>query len=410
MSIYIKSITLVIGVFLLRPTALGQQYTTFGVILVLFAFGIHMLECLKNRKSYFVTRKNFIIILTSVLLWTYLLSHALVAGSNHLDFVIKASIAHIIVISCAAVILSHQKSNYMFFRHLMKIFIFFSITYTLTFILGMFLGISFDRLKLFNLPVEGYEQAGEVYFPFTQLYGFMTVGSLQLPRGLGFFRESGIFQAFLIWAFFNLNNYRLDNKKNKVLLFLGIVGTFSTTGIVTFFTVFAIKLFLTKRRFWSLILVSLSIFVLFYAPYIGLKSKSVTHSTSISDRSFATKTGLERLIENPVGIGLYNTESSKVANEGINLLAMSYTVGIIGLIIILVTYFLPIYGYAFKRSYLVGVIPFFITFLISQPILDAPFIYLMFMADYGSLTSFENDIKVKSDITKERDGYLRNIS
>ncbi|MEH7249171.1 hypothetical protein V7114_20640 [Neobacillus niacini] len=383
MSTYIKIFILLIASFLLRPSAFGQQYTTYAVILVLFAFGIHVLEILKNRDSYFATKKNFVVITVSLLLWTYLLAHALIVGSNHMDFVIKASIAHIVVIGCTAIMFSHEKTNYLFFRHLIKLLIFFSFSYCVTFVIGMF-GLGFDSLRILTIPVQGYQNSGNIYFPFTQLYGFMTVGNLQLPRALGFFRESGIFQAFLIWAFFNLKQYGLEDKRNKLILFLGILGTFSTAGIAVFFGVYAIKLFLSKRKILSVILISIGILGLFYAPYVGLKSKSVTHSTSISDRSYATNQGLERLMENPLGTGLYNTEMFDIANQGINLLAMSYTIGFIGIFLVLLAYFLPLYAYPFKQSYLVGVLPFFITLLISQPILDAPFIYIMLMANYGS--------------------------
>lgn len=389
MSTYLKIFILLISAFLLRPSAMGQEFTNIALVLVVCAFAIHLLEILKNKENQFITRKNFIILTTSLLLWSYLLAHALVVGSNHMDFVVKATVAHMVVIVCATIILSHEKSNFLFFRWLIKFLIFLSFSYCVTFVIGMFIGIRFESLQLFNIPVEGYESSGNIYFPFTQLYGFMTVGNIQLPRALGFFREAGIFQAFLIWAYFNLKQYGLDNKKSKVLLFLGIIGTFSTAGIAVFFGVYAVKLFLTKRKFLSIALITLGVIGLLYAPYIGLKAKSVTHSTSISDRTFATFNGLERLKENPIGTGMYNAEMFNLANSGINLLAMSYMIGAIGLVLVLVAYFLPLYGYPFKRSYLVGIAPFFVTLLLSQPILDAPFIFIMLMANYGSAFSVE---------------------
>ena len=272
--------------------------------------------------------------------------------------------------------------NYLFFRWFIKILLFFSISYSITLILGMFIGISFDKLLMFNIPVEGYESSGNIYFPFTQLYGFMTVANIKLPRALGFFRESGIFQAFLIWAFFNLKQYNLESNKNKIILIFGIIGTFSTAGIAVLFGVYAIKLFINKKQMVSICLIGMSVIGLIYTPYIGLKAKSVTHSTSISDRSLATMNGLKRLKGNPFGTGIYNIEVNAIENSGINLLAISYKIGLIGLVLVLLVYFLPMYGYLYKRNYFVGVLPFFMTLLISQPILDAPFIYIMLLANY----------------------------
>lgn len=393
MSTYVKITSLLLGMFLVRPSALGEQFTSLGIIMVLFALGIHLLEYLKVRENHFITLKNFNVLIMTILLWVYLLVHALIVGSNHFDFVLKATMTHLIIILTCVVILSHEKSNKVFFKSLIKILLFFSFSYSITFVLSMVLGLGFDRLLLLSIPIEGYETSGNVYFPFTQLYGFMSIGSINLPRGLGFFRESGIFQAFLIWAYFNLKQYNLNSKKNKFLLIIGIFGTFSTAGIAVFFAVYAIKLFLNKRKILSLGLVSIGLYGLFYAPYIGIKSKSITHATSITDRSYATLNGLTKLADNPIGTGLYNTEFFDVTNSGINLLAMSYTIGIIGFILVLAVYFSPLVGYPYKKNYLIGAMPFFITLLISQPILDAPFIYVMLLANYHNC-----DFKVKENV------------
>lgn len=395
MFTYTKILLLFVTVLLIRPTAFGQQYTTYGIILALLALGMHLIESLKANNNFKIPRKNFIVITTAILMWTFLLAQASLVGSNHLVFAMKACVAHLIILISCGIILSHNKSNYLFFRGLLKIFIFFSFSYLVTFVITMFLGVNYSKLFLFSIPVEGYTSGvGNIYFPFTQLYGFMTVGNLELPRDLGLFRESGIFQAFLIWAFFNLEQYNLDKKIFKFILFIGVIGTFSTAGIAVFFAVYAIKLFVNKRKILSTILITISILGLFYAPYVGLKSKSITHSTSITDRTYAITTGLHGLLQNPLGTGLYNAGQDDVANSGINLLAMSNQLGFIGLALVLMVYFLPLFGYKNKRNYLIGVIPFFITLLISEPILDAPFIYIMMFANYGN--AYERELVQKS--------------
>lgn len=397
MSVYLKIIPLILSVFLIRPSAMGEQFTSVALVLILFSAFIQLLEWLKYRNKFSISKKNLIVTITCLGLWTFLLMHALIQDSNNLEFVLKATISHMIVISIGAIILSHQRTNLLFFKGLIKVFIFFSFSYCITFFLTMVLGIEFEKLLLFKVPVEGYESSGDVYFPFTQLYGFMTVGDIRLPRVLGFFRESGIFQAFLIWAYFNLKQYGLNNKKNKALLLIGIVGTFSTAGIAVFFAVYAFKLFLTRKKFLSIFLVIISVFGLIYAPFIGLESKSVTHESSITDRSFAMKDGVNRMMENPIGTGLYNAEWYDSRTSSINLIAMSKNLGVFGLTFVLLTYFLPAAFYEYRRSYLIGVMPFFLTLLLSQPILDAPIVYLIMLANYGN-TSRANT--VTSETTK----------
>lgn len=382
MFIYFKILLLVISFFLLRPSGLGQQYTNYGLCLILVAFFLHAIEQYKYKNSYYLPKKNVIVIGSSLLLWLYLFAQSVMVGANNIDFVLKASVAHITTIICYGVILSHKKSNYLFFRWIIKIFVLFSISYYITFVISLFVGGDFNRLFLFTIPIESYETSGNVYLPFTQLYGFMNVGNISLPRSLGLFRESGIFQAFLIWAFFNLKQYDLESRKNKIIILLGIISTFSTSGIVIFFVVYSINLFFAKKRLLSMILILIGIFAALYTPYIGLHYKSETHGTSISDRTSATKNGLERLIENPIGVGLYNKDDYESGTAGINLMALSYKIGAMGLILVMIVYFFPMFRYPYKNHYLVGVMPFLVTLIISQPILDAPIIYVMFLANY----------------------------
>lgn len=97
MFTYIKVLTLLIAAFLVRPTAFGQNMTSLAIILGMFVLFLYLIETLKTRKSE-ITKKNFIVLLSSSILWIYFLVHAWIAGSNHMEFVIKAFIAHMIII------------------------------------------------------------------------------------------------------------------------------------------------------------------------------------------------------------------------------------------------------------------------------------------------------------------------
>ncbi|MGG0510613.1 hypothetical protein ABE078_24435 [Priestia megaterium] len=381
MLTYIKVLILLVAVFLVKPAAMGQSLTSVGLFLSLFSLSIHLIQFSKKKIKF--TRKNFIVACSTLLVWTYLLGHASILGSNHLDFVIKAYLAHLIIIVSGAIILSDRKSNFLFFKFFILSLVISSISYSITYILSLKMGL--ETLYLFTLPIEGYKGSGNIYLPFTILYGVLNVGDIQLPRLLGLFRESGILQAFLIWAYFNLKSYNLNNKKwIKVFLVLGIIGTFSTTGIAVFLSTCVIYLLLNKK-FLSSILISITMLLaLFFTPYIGLAYKSETHGDSINDRMYATFNGLEKLKEHPLGEGLYQMNYSDLSNSGINLLAISYKIGAIGFFLVLMMYLVPLYKYTHKKNYLICIFPLFITMLISQPLLDAPLVLIMFLANYES--------------------------
>lgn len=365
----------------MRPTALGQGYTSYACVLCIFVLCVHILGMIKNRNTV-ITKKNFIIIVTSITFWLYLVVHALLVGSNGMDNVLKAATYHVLIIFTFAIILSSKKENFLFFHWFIKILFFFSLSYTITVVLGTFVG-GIENLHLFNFKIETYNHPALVYFPFTSLSSFMIVGNIHLPRFLGMFREPGILQAFLIWAFFNLEQYKLNSKKIKFTLAIGIFGTFSTAGIAIFIGTIAMKYFLNRKVLKSILIVSFCIIALVYTPYIGVKSKSINAAASVDERSYATKVGLEKFMDNPIGTGMYNHGDYDMYNAGINLLSSSYMIGAIGLFLILLVYFLPMYKYPFKTAYLVGITPLLITSLYSQPILDAPLVYIMLMANYG---------------------------
>lgn len=383
MVIYIKIILLLIAVYLVRPTALGQSMTMYGMGIGLFVLFLQFGQSIRYKKIGF-TKKNFIVVLTTSLLWTYLLAQASMLSDNHMDFVIKAFLSNVILVVACSMVLSNERSNYLFFRGFILSLVITSVMYCITYLLSCFINI--EKLYMFSLHIIGgnYEGSGRVYFPGTVLYSYFTVGSLQLPRLQGLFREAGILQAFIIWAFFNLKTYNLNNKWVKLFLILGLVGTFSTAGIGVFLGTVCFYLILNKKPIRGIMFLAFMCIALFYTPYIGLADKSETHGASISDRQIATTVGIEKLYENPIGEGIYSVNPSDLTNSGINLLAGSYKYGIFGVLLILVAYFAPMYKYRAKKNYLISIFPIFVTMLLSQPIVDAPLVYILFLAMYAN--------------------------
>ena len=73
----------------------------------------------------------------------------------------------------------------------------------------------------------------------------MNVGSLSFPRLQSVFRESGIAQAFFVWAF-AMAYFGSKNKWLLLGLIFGLLLTFSTTGLTTALIVFPL-VFFAKR-------------------------------------------------------------------------------------------------------------------------------------------------------------------
>src|SRR5690554_189519 len=399
MSMYLKIIILLLAAFTMRPTVFGQAYTAFSLVFCLAAFFIFVLEKMKSNMSVgVVTRKNFYVLLMIFVSWLYLLSHAWIMGSSNVEAALNATIIQLVTITIFALILSSEKENYIFFKWFIKLLVFFSFSYVVTVFLSFFIDIR--TLFLFELPIEGRTyHTHNFYFPLSSTLGSFTVNGITLPRFLGFFREPGILQAFLIWALFNLKQYDLDNIKNKLLLLLGIIGTFSTTAIVVLIGTLAVKYIINKKVFRGFAIIGISILALIYVPYVGIADKVTTHEESINARSTATVNGLVNLMDNPFGTGLYDVGINDVELSGINLLAASSKIGIIGLVLVLMVYILPMLGYQAKKNYLIGITPILITLLYAQPIFDSPLIYALLMANY-TYTPIEADEKSRSNIPK----------
>lgn len=372
--LYTKLIFMFSGCLLIRPSVFGQQWTTLGVLFIGFAFFVHLIEH-SVRREIRLNRTHRYVLVFSVLVWLYFLVHSHLLNVQNFDFVIKLVMTMLAVIPMMAILLSDETLNYKFFRGMIKFLIFISISYYVSFILSLFL--SWDKIAMFDVVVEGYG-VKSIYFPLTHIYGFQ--GFDQLPRLGGFFRESGILQMFIIWAYFNLHSYNLDTKKVKISLIFGLIATFSTIGAAIFLAVFAIKLFFNQRKFISLVIMPIGIYAAYNLPLLGIKAKASINTASISDRSMSMSEGIKMLAKHPFGVGLYNGELG--TNSGINLIANSQAIGIIGIILILTLYYLPMITAEDKKSFFLSSAPIVFTSLFSQPLIDAPLVYILLLATY----------------------------
>lgn len=373
---------LLLAMPLMRPNILGESFSAVAAVLVLVAF---MGDVCRRQieRDYTVPMKFWTIIILNTTLWLYIAAQSTLTGiyGNYTN-TLKATVLHLFIVNPAAIILSNKKCNSAFFRGLIFLSVLLILSYLLSFIISLV--VSWDRMYLFQFPMERADYAGKVYFPFTILYQLSIGYLVALPRFQGFAREAGILQCYLIWAFFACEYFKISRWYIKPLLVVGIVGTFSTIGVGLFGVVYAIKMFL-KGQFFAFFLIGiLGAATFLYAPLIGISDKGTTHGSSIKDRNDAIVEGWDGFITNPFGTGLYTSNTTR-ENEGINLVGLFPSIGFVGVLLVLAIYFVPLYFDKEQRlQSFVCISPIFLTLLLSQPILDAPFIYMIFMAIYGA--------------------------
>jgi hypothetical protein len=118
-------------------------------------------------------------------------------------------------------------------------------------------------------------------------------------------------------------------------------------------------------------------------PFIGVNSKLLTHSSSINDRL----PNIEEITF--LGSGIY---SSDLQNSAINLLKGSTSLGL--MLTLFYMYFFTLMcwlgtpkGQGLKIF--ICLLPLFLTSLFSQPLVDAPFLYLVLYITRASPWTFE---------------------
>ncbi|MDP2690261.1 MAG: hypothetical protein Q8P48_09135, partial [Deltaproteobacteria bacterium] len=300
-----------------------------------------------------------------------------------------------------AVILSRRELNRAFFRALVWIFVLATISYFITLTLAFFFPL--DSLFLFHMKSRFYdEQWGGVYLPFTTAYGIFRLSGFEFFRNLGPFREAGIFQAFLVWAYFVLPYLGMERRWIKAILAAGVFSTLSTAGIAVFFATLALKTVFLHRggrklgKYAASALFTAGVFAvgavtLVYLPVFGLIDKMEKAQVSIADRIEATAAGLSGFLENPFGIGMYNAADH---NAGINLLSALWMIGLAGLLILVliaVVSAATVKGGTERRAFMISMFPFAVTGIFAQPFIESPLVFIMLfqVLSIGSPTKAE---------------------
>lgn len=373
-----------IGILMLRPTFFGETFTPIGLIMVISSIIIYRL---KKKPDIKINKKINIWVMVFLAFWAYLLFLALFFQKEGVQFLIQSFITNIFVMVISIILFEDEALLKKIIRILSSMLFITAISYCVTTVLSLIIPV--DNLCLMKLYSETYKTTGFLYFPITPIYTFMTIpGGPRMLRFLSVFREPGIASAFLIWLFVMVLNNHIKIMKNKrvvkLILLVSIIGTFSTSGIVVLIFTLLIRFLLNsrgKKTYLNIVIAMIlsigGIYMLFEAPYIGINNKVITHRESITDRSSAVEDGFKKVLNNPIGVGLYGDQSE--GTNAVNLIAASYQIGILGVILMIAIYFIPLIDNR-NNKYFQSIMPIFLTLLFSQPIIDTPFVIIIILA------------------------------
>jgi hypothetical protein len=390
--LWCKIVLLLVAAFLIPPAALSGHYTPVGLLLEAAALSVYIVETLLRGRIH-ISRNNVTVIIVGIALWSYVLAQAALVQSEGLHFVLKATVVNVTSIVVYGLLLGDAAANRIFFRAFAIILAACSASALVTALLSLFMPLS--ALYIGHLPIEQFyhSNAGDVYFPFSVRHGYYPVGNVDFPRFAGLFREAGILQAFLLWSAVYALNERFPKWLLIPILF-GVILSLSTAGIALLPATLLLWLVLKARTDIvlkaTLTLAScvISVFAFLYAPAIGMQDKSEVRGISVAERMEATVSGLSSAVENPLGAGMYGT--LELPNAGINLLAATGQIGVLGFLLLLLVFMAPLVKSSNRAAYAVAVFPILMTGLLSQPLINAPLVYVILLAHFRSNTQVDD--------------------
>lgn len=263
-----------------------------------------------------------------------------------------------------------------------------SLSYLVTVVLVIGVGQTMTDLHLFEFflrqGASGYNVS--VYFPFSLAVGFGNASLLNwdLARAIGYFREPGIFQAFIVMSYFSIDMLGIRFRRLcKVTLIVTLLLTYSTAGIGTFVLSYLYLHVFARGNASSwraiaakvssiLVIVPIGYWFVFADEKFGLLSKLETRSGEV--RAEQASYAWAALMDSPLfGIGYLNPEIS-----GITFVSVAGQIGFVGVILFLMLWMVPSIDLVRRRDpRLVFLIPVVVTALFGQPLFDKPLLIVV---------------------------------
>lgn len=259
-----------------------------------------------------------------------------------------------------------------------------------------------ERIVFAHLPRDPAAPDLMVYtlqFPFSVSYGeLIGISRRVFYRYTSGFAEAGIYPAFAFWAILIQVTTRRINVWLIAGVLLGVVASFATAALLCLgvaVTVGAIWIIVRRLRgsagvripllFVPIFLAAGSVLFMLYAPDLGMRDKEQGQKKSVSDRADNISRGINSLDQNVLG----RDASRDSEHGGICLLAETYGLGLVGLILWLTKMGLLV----FRRNedwlaIAVCFSPLLLTLAVSQPIYDyCPAVLLSLLARHTYNTS-----------------------
>lgn len=396
-----------------RPSIFGERYNSLVFVvfalLTLFAINGHV------RKLPSIPFKVFALILLVV---TYWFIQGLALGSPR-SVVINSS-AFIALFSLTVLLVS-GKYDTLVMRTFIWAHVVMAVSSIITmsmFIAGGFSDAGLIRLAVLNdfiaRPTPEYSDSFSdhtLYFPFSVGWAGVGFGGIAIPRLTGIYREAGMAQIYFFTAFFltylvPVRHLRLV----RIILFIGGVFTFSTSGMLSLIGGFLVMNYLPSMRvritpikvFALFVVVPCLVVLLLFLPDIGIMNKVI--SSSGNERTQSYLYSIAEFTKNPVfGQGYYKGFDARQADprshvDALGIIGILYQIGLVGITL----YFLPwIYSvfHEHNRRTLFVLVPCFLTLFFSQPSYNDVLVWFLLLFNFKQIveTSAQPNIKTWKD-------------
>lgn len=380
MQFQAKISLVVLSIFFMRPAHLGEAYNFFGALL----FVLSSFLASNSRSVHFAVRDTRLIPVYAMLfMWVYFFIDGMILGVTS-PYIYYSIILALMVFTGSWMIVASKALAHATTKLFVRVVSVLGLSSLVTLILSLFIPIGSLQIGHIVVPTYG---TGELFFPLSMGYGqkFYPWGTTY--RFSAFWREVGISQAIFCWAFIVVLGSNLFKARSFFLV--GIVGgIFATQSTLAYFNLGVVFvsyiLFLRKTGvLQKIVTAALSFpvgvglaYISIFNEDIGLASK--INGESFYDRYYAMENGIAYLREFPWGFGLYGNGLGG-SNSGINLIAQSAAIGIVGLFAIFIFWVSLIVFDKDPKWKFIALFPIFFTMLTSQPLLDSFGIYAIML-------------------------------
>lgn len=397
----VSAILAVVAVLLMRPQAVGEQFSRVGDAVAVGAGLLAALADLDPARRTDTDDPSRVpmrrLQQTTIVLWVWLGIQVALGHSDLVTYLRGLADVPLTVVMLAIVLRSSARRRFVV-KILVGVMTVACASYLVTALrifatgdgaAGFWRYLPIGYTSSFDFPPGYINFAGTQTVQLDQPFTLMTVsaqhvGGINLPRFLVFAREPGMGAVFLVWALFMMRRVGWEQRWMRALLLVGLLGTLSSAGFGVLIAVWVVDRFLIRRypdgsslgalkQMVGLGVLAGAIWLAYFAPFVGLSNKSVVNTASIDDRSLNTVAGIGAMFTRPFG----SSVDPSVRNVAINVLASGSTIGLVGVLLCMTVFWLTWRSSPDHRAAFAPVAAVFLTVLASQPFTDSAGLYVL---------------------------------